>query len=157
MDVLPPVAILRVQESALSRKTEGILRAEVRTESDPEKVTHFLILIAPALSSYQVELLQTSHDWQLAYPAKVKSRGLLPPPKMAGVAQLPGLGAKGAADERTAETQEEFTRIVGEILKSGWVRSLIQSLIARSNEIVPRTSSANGASTPTEDQPEKNA
>ena len=152
-DVLSPVMVLNAQIPALDKKASGILRAEVRSETNQQKVEHSLDLIAPALNDYRITLLKVWHDPELVYPAMVKSRGLLP--SQTKVARLPEslLGMIGPTkqttlpDERAAETQEEFVKIVGDALRSGWVRSLIQSLIARSNDVLADKAKArpNGA------------
>jgi hypothetical protein len=149
-NVLTPVAILRTQVSALSRKAEGILRAEVRIDVNQARIELHLILIAPALNDYQVTLLKASHDAELVYPAIVKSRGLLPPPRRPKYLPIPSeimpFEPEREPDERSAETQDEFIKVVGDILRSGWVRSLIQSLIARSNDVLSEKAKATGES-----------
>ena len=155
--VLPPVAILRAQVAALSRKTEGLLRAEVGTDINQEKVELSLDLIAPVLNEYRITLLNTWHDTDLVYPATVKSRGLLPPQAKRPQMPLNMVPAERNTppDERIAETQEEFITILGEILKSGWVRSLLQSLIARSNEMLAEKAKPVEASENSEAHPDE--
>jgi hypothetical protein len=158
-NVLTPIAILRTQVSALSRKAEGILRAEVRTDINQEKVELYLNLIAPALNDYQVPLLKAWHDSELVYPATVKSRGLLP--QQTKPIQMPTNLADAffprerniPPDERIAETQEEFIKVISDVLRSGWVRSLIQSLIARSNDILAEKGSAENGAPPSTESP----
>lgn len=160
-DVVAPVAILRAQEAALRRKTQAILRAEVRSfEVKPEgdetggKFVHKLELVAPSLGDYRVTLLTAIHETSMVYPALVKSRvfdsGNRPQisvpikPSLGSLISMTGskfflemLNQKDGPDPefRVAESQEEFIKLVREVLQSGWVRSLIESLIARSNVV----------------------
>ena len=51
---------------------------------------------------------------------------------LAGPSPKPELGKSG---QRLASTQKEFIKVVGEILQSSHARSVIQSLVARSNDV----------------------
>lgn len=155
-DVLSPAMVLHAQVEALAKKSGGILRVDVRTDMNQEKIELSLDLIAPAVNDYRITLLKVWHDPDMVYPATVKSRGLLPAQARRGeMPQIPLMAypphESSMPDERTAETQEEFIKVISDILRSGWVRSLIQSLIARSNEALAEKSKArtgNGAHPP---------
>jgi hypothetical protein len=131
VDVLTPLAILRTQKAYLERRTQGILRAQVATTTTDAWVQHQLELVAPALNQYRTVVLTARHNADLVYPVIVRSLDYLAPPLS------PSRAAPGAAEapERLANSQDEFIALVREILRSGPVRSLIQSLIARSNEV----------------------
>ncbi len=176
VDVIDPIAILRVQEAALTNKTHGLLRAEVRSfekkEQDKEygaAITHNFDLIAPALGEYRVTLLRAIHSTALIYPVLVQSRVFDPDFKIKNVdvPNIGGIGVGGLGDMyastfsaidskirepykpdpeyRQAATQDEFIKLVTEVLQSVWVRSLVQSLIARSNAAISQSLDKNGS------------
>lgn len=142
VDVLRPLVILRSQESLLARKTQGILEAKVSTVTNDVWELHQLDLIAPALNHYRTTLLTAKHARDMVYPVTVRANCFLPKTKSAAEALVPGLGetvrvlrGEPPGDQREAATQEEFIDLVRQVLRSGEVRALIQSLVARSNEI----------------------
>ncbi len=159
-DVIDPVAILRAQEASLTNRTHGLLRVEVRSfehkEENTKKATtviHNFDLIAPVLNEYRITLLRAIHAADLIYPVLVQSRvfdpdfkvGNVPVPKVGGdpnymplvASQPPMLPEPPRPDPeyRQAATQDDFIKLITDVLKSSWVRSLIQSLIARSNAV----------------------
>src|SRR5687768_13665848 len=76
VDVLPPLVILKAQDEAIRRKTQGILRTEViSTEEqgggDSGWVIHTLDVIALAMG-YRESLLTVSHGSERLYPATVE-------------------------------------------------------------------------------------
>ncbi len=138
VNVLTPLAILRAGEGSLEKKTNGLLRTEVSSTTSPEFMAHTLELIAPSLNQRRVGLLSATHHTGEVYPVLVKSRGFLPvysfwrnlsaaiiddPPD----SYLPD-------DEREANSQDEFIKLVVEALHSPNITALILSLIAKSNE-----------------------
>ena len=158
VDIVEPVAILRAQEGPFSRRTQGLLRTEVRSHEIPDDeqpelsmVTHSLDLIAPSLHQYRVTLLTAKHRVGSCYPVLIQSQALARHPGKDGVdvassqsAMDKGfwehkyaLGTFLAFDTefRRALTQDEFIGYLREILQSGFVRSLIDSLIAQSNSV----------------------
>jgi hypothetical protein len=139
VDVLTPVAILNCQVSYFDKKTQGILQAGIFTTDTGDRLIHQLDLVAPVLGNYRRTLLTAEHGRFDAYPAIVTSQAFLPEQKRVGELDIPTIEAgaaffKGARNQREARTQEEFMDLVRQVLHSGLVRSLIQSLIARSNE-----------------------
>jgi hypothetical protein len=106
--VLSPVAILRAQVPRLAQLTKGILLAEITSEDSRDHVRHSFDVIAPALENYRHRLLFVQHAKQLVYPVQV--------------------------DSHEAASQDEFMKLVADILNSPEVRSVLHSLIARSNE-----------------------
>jgi hypothetical protein len=135
VDVVTPLAILRAQVGSIQRKTKGLLQAEVTTTtSDAGWVRHHLDLIAPVLDGYRHRLLAATHEKDLVYPVKVEAECFRPEPAV-DIAQVLSTVTKFRKDGRpTAQTEQEFIELVSQVLHSGEVRSIIQSLIARSNE-----------------------
>jgi hypothetical protein len=136
VEVLPPLAILKAQEGLLARKTQGKLQAKLtRTESE-RLVQYQLDLIAPSLNFYRELLLSARHKRGRYYPVDVTAECLTP--KSLGPTRARGGGMQDDIDspavQQRATTDEEFIRLVREVLQSGEVRSLIHSLIARINE-----------------------
>ena len=139
VDVLPPVAILRAQENMLANKTQGILHAELTATETEHFVQHHLDLVAPALNGYRERLLSASHRKDRIYPVTVAADclspkqthlvGLMPQPSTEDNAELQ------KPNEKLAATQNELLEIIRSVLHSADTRSLIQSLIAKSNEI----------------------
>jgi hypothetical protein len=127
VDVLPPVTVLRAQEGLLATKTQGILQAKLLTSATESLVQHSLDLIAPALNFYRVSLLSATHDREMVYPVTVTAQ--------CWFSEFLPAGAEPIEKRRVAATAEEFIDLVREALRSTEVRGLIQSLIARSNEI----------------------
>ncbi len=127
VDVLPPVAVLRAQEGLLAKKTQGILQAKLLTSATETLVEHSLYLIAPALNFYRVSLLSATHDREMVYPVTVAAQ--------CWFSEFLPDGAEEPEKRRVAATEEEFIDLVRQALRSTAVRGLIQSLIARSNEI----------------------
>jgi hypothetical protein len=137
VDVLTPLVILRSQASLLRQMTKGILEAEVTTAtSDSGAVQHQLDLIAPALNRYRHRVLIAKHERDQVYPVIVEAECFQPKTASQRVAlSMSTLGTGTPGDWRPkADTEQEFIDLVGKALHSGEVRSIIQSLIARSNE-----------------------
>ena len=119
VSVLTPIAILRKQADLLRQKTKGILEVDVTMlTSDKNKVLIHFDIVAPALASYRHRLLEVTHKREFAYPAFVAA------------VCFEHLGFQ----TRQADTEEEFMVIVSDVFRSGETRSVLQSLIARSNE-----------------------
>ncbi|GEM_PF-6169954 len=153
-DAQTPGTVLHDLEPSLNEKTKGILQTQVTTTFAGEMVEHHLDLIAPRLE-YRITLLAARHTKDLVYPVIIQSRGFLPidtrtrvvplslsAAKLASIMQK--LAEKGIggldADEQEAASEDEFRRLVQQVLDSPYTISLTHSLIARSNE-----KSGNGA------------
>jgi hypothetical protein len=65
-----PLAILREQGEFLARKTEGLLRALVRTTNLDGTFVHVFYLHAPALDDYTYRLFEVRHPIQF-YPLTI--------------------------------------------------------------------------------------
>jgi hypothetical protein len=116
LDVLTPLAILRIQAGQLKQKTRGLVEAEVETETsvDASAEHYYFDLIAPALNRYRVRLLDAWHVPKRVYPVYVDV----------------GNGQHTAV----CTTQADFVGVLGNIFSSSDTRSLISSFIAQSNE-----------------------
>jgi hypothetical protein len=136
VDVVTPLAILRAQTGPIRRKTKGILEAEVSTiTSEAGRVRHQLDLIAPVLDGYRHRLLAATHEKDLVYPVTVEAECFKPAPTFGGSGEVLSSITLPKPDWRPrAYTEQEFIDLVSKVLHSGEVRSLLQSLIARSNE-----------------------
>jgi hypothetical protein len=135
VNVLPPIAVLKAQESLLSRRTQGMLQAKLTTTESDKLVQHQLDLIAPGLNFYRERLLTATHDREMLYPVTVNAEAFAPKP--AHPTSAPDRVRQRLLDPsltyRKAATDEELIRLIREVLQSADVRALIHSLIARIN------------------------
>ncbi|MGH7171820.1 MAG: hypothetical protein ACRELG_16205 [Gemmataceae bacterium] len=131
LTVLTPLAILRFQAGQLRQRTNGLLEAEVQSsERVDSRMQHSFDLIAPALNRYRYRLFTVDHEQQMVYPVRVdfpEQESVEDPPRGGRSLKLP------ASDWAT--TQDEFLKEIARILQSPRVRSVIHSLLARSNEV----------------------
>jgi hypothetical protein len=139
VDVVSPLAILRVQAGSLSRMTKGLLEAEIETSiSDSDKVQYQFDVIAPVLNKFRRRILIATHQRDWVYPVVVEAECFLPgdrPPTLRAVTDpRPRPTDLAFEGQRPAATDQEFIKLVGEVLRSPQIRSLIHSLIARSND-----------------------
>jgi hypothetical protein len=125
VEVLSPLAILRIQAASLSKKTHGLLEAEVVTATTPKTAAHELQLIAPALGGERRTVLTVVHAVNEPYPATVE----------AAVFE-PDAGSPDPNDDRrpTAPTVQEFKDLIKRAIQSKPVRAAARSLLARSEE-----------------------
>src|SRR5262245_16836202 len=134
--VLPPIAILKAQEGVLAQRTHGMLQAKLTSTETNTLVQHQLDLIAPSLNFYRERLLSAPDDRERVYPVTVTAECFVPRSSRQAEAVTAFERARNPlAGERLAATDEEFIRLVREVLQSGEVRALIHSLIARINEL----------------------
>lgn len=138
--VLTPVAILRAQASQLSPMTQGILRAEVTALHGEEQDILGLDIIAPALDNYRYRMLSVEYTKNMYYPATVSANGLT----VTETTKYPYiLGGDRTTvievEEKVAYSDEELITILGEALQAPENVAMLQSLIARSNEVTNPT------------------
>jgi hypothetical protein len=137
--VLPPLAILKAQEGRLAQRTQGQLQAKLTSVESDRLVQYQLDLIAPSLNFYRERLLTATHERGRYYPVVVTAECFAERPR--NPAAEHDTATMRAVDpsvtQRRAATEEEFTRLLREVLKSDEVRSLIDSLLARINELPP--------------------
>lgn len=126
VEVLSPVAILHTQAANLETMTKGLIEAEITMLSNERGETLYnLDLVAPALGGYRHRLFGISHKQDMVYPVKFVLESTQTFPLFAR------LNGKG----EIAETEAAFLEKLGEVLQSSTVNAVIQSLIARSNEV----------------------
>jgi len=154
VNVATPLMILRTQEGLLAQKTKGILRGQVATTTTDKWIQHQLDLIAPALQNYRITLLRASHHKDAVYPVYVETFRVSPERDIAGpVAAFAGTASAiqtamnmKLPEGEPAHSEDEFIQLVRKALQSGDARAVIESLIARSNEIHSGEASAESAS-----------
>ena len=122
--VATPLAILRTQANALSQVTRGILQGRVTSVKAEARIEHQLSVLAPALD-YEHQIASVAHGKDLPYPATVCADcyDRIPP----------------ATGYRDVSTDDEFKERLREVLTSAEVKSVVSSLIARSNELTERS------------------
>jgi hypothetical protein len=132
---------LRFQASRLTEKSRGLLEGAVAVTDGPQKTSIQLDLIAPAVNGYRHRLLTAEYRTDLAYPVRVWAecyevpRGSLVKGNY-GVGDDVGYNPARVTETnyRIAASERDFLDVVAEVLRSAEVRSIIDSLIARSNE-----------------------
>ena len=120
-DVLTPLAIMRAQSPGLSRRTKGLLEADINSVEKDKEVVHNFDLTAPALSNFRERILFVTHERNRVYPAKIEAACFM--------------RKQGPSTVCRAMSQDEFLTLISEVIRSPDVRSTIESLIAQSNEL----------------------
>jgi hypothetical protein len=141
-DIVSPRSILAVQAEQLAIRTRGLLEARIDTTRQLPFLIHQFDLFAPVLG-LRHNLLIATHKEVAVYPVRVKAECFIPRRKILGdfstMGELAGALLHHAnapePDERDAGTEAEFIELLRQILHSDEVKSIIQSLIAGSNEI----------------------
>jgi hypothetical protein len=103
-----PVSLLREQASLLGKRTNYLLEARVETSAAYGDFTHRLVLVAPALSDYEYELLKIRH----------------------GIDLYPVFDAKTS---KQMDDEDEFTEWLRERLSSPQTRRVVENLLAMAN------------------------
>lgn len=132
-EVLAPESILKHQAELIGQKSGGRLRGEVERTEAEEDLTLGLLVVAPLLD-YAVRLLSCRHQRVLPYPTTVYSDAFSYP--------------------KYANVENEFRKLIKEVLASNYARSVFQSLIAR---IGDRTDESEGTANENVDEPESGA
>ncbi len=146
-EVLAPRTILERQAAYLRARGSGVLAAEVTTVTvEPDTFIHRLDLIAVQLDGMRVRILTATHRMEY-YPVQVEAECFKPKRRSPAVGfagmdeflrSLPKNEDSGwppaAGWQPVAWDQDAFIAKVGEVLKSGEARSVMESIIARSNE-----------------------
>jgi hypothetical protein len=118
-DVLTPLAIMRAQVPGLERRTKGLLEVDINSVEKEKVVVHNFDLVAPALDRVRERILVVSHERNRVYPATLEAAVFF---------------RNNRIDNRRAMSQEDFLKLLSEVIRSSEVRSSIESLLARSNE-----------------------
>lgn len=126
VDVLSPLAILKIQAERLTQRTKGLLRARVYTTAEgsgdePDDV-HHLELFAPAIN-YTEQILTVENRSGRAYPAMLEM-----------TTPISWESGDNKTPSRWCGNEAEFLKYLGTALKSSPVRSAIDSILALSNE-----------------------
>ena len=94
---------------------------------------HTFQIIAPSLR-YKFDLFSAAHRTDLVYPVRVMFEPWQQADRPSAFdVSIESLTA-GDGEARVAETKADLVRLVGEALTSGYTQSVIDSLIAKSNE-----------------------
>ena len=133
--VLTPIAILRAQAAQLSPMTHGMLRAEVTTLRAEKQDVLGLEIIAPALHNYRHRLLNVQYTRDEYYPAKVSANGLTVTRIVKNQRTSAESQLTSEVTELTAYTETELIDILRQALQAPQNIAMLQSLIARSNEV----------------------
>ncbi len=106
-----PLHMLKEQASILTKLTNGVLEGHVSTTRSGRKLDHTLAIIAPALQGYVYLVVTVNHDIAI-YPIRIHDD----------------------VEGRTFEVKDEagFTQVIGDILSSQKVKSVIAGLLAQS-------------------------
>jgi hypothetical protein len=124
VDVLSPYTILQMQAGFLKKRTGGIIDAIVDKTENAESAEVTLDVVATALNHRERVLTAIYTAPNKPYPVKVEAIGIRD--KRANLIPY-----------RWASTEEGFMNLLRESLQSEEMNTLIQSLIARTNEKRP--------------------
>lgn len=138
VDVLSPLQIMRVQEGLLQKRLQGVVEAQVTTTRTDALVRHEFDLFARWLG-YRERIFSATHAPNRPYPVTVEAECFRKEAEehYDSIAEENSDGYERPEEDRKAATEEEFVKLIREVLRSTEVRSLIQSLVAQSNEIRP--------------------
>ncbi len=136
---------------------KGLLEVVIGTVRSETLIQHQFDVQAPYLDHYRERLFTATHGVDRSYPVTLEadcfeaetkgSVGELSRSVARGVGEaLKAVAGNVPPSKRVATTQSEFVDLVKEVFHSQAVRSLVQSLIARSNEMRELTATAPDAS-----------
>jgi hypothetical protein len=134
VNILTPIAVLRTQAGLLGKMTKGVLTAHVSSLDGESEVEHYLDLRAPALEGYRYRVLTASYRKDLVYPVEVNAECFAEGGSKAGSDPLASIILPEESGPRRASGEKQFIDLVGTVLHSSEVVSVIHSLLARSNE-----------------------
>ncbi|MDM8530493.1 hypothetical protein QUF63_04925 [Anaerolineales bacterium HSG25] len=139
VSVRAPVNILREQASVLAQKTQNLVKADVQPyerefwelgkdvvgikeplDMPSQPFKYSFELVAPVLNNYSYLLFAIFHNVDM-YPTQVKL--------------AKSLHVDKETRELSANTEEEFLTILGDIFKAPKTKTIIQSLIAQSTSL----------------------
>jgi hypothetical protein len=121
--------ILRAQADFLKRRTQGLLLGVVTpVEADHLTKINFDLAAGPT-GEFRQRLLAVDHPKHRVYPADVEADCFDEQSQL-----LPHLHSRYATGARTATTEEQFLEILEAIFNSSSTVSLMQAMIAKSNE-----------------------
>ena len=146
-EVLAPRTILERQAAYLRSRGQRMLDSEVTTVTvEPDFQIHSLDIIAVQLDGMRVRILTATHRMEY-YPVQIEAECFRPKRRSPSIGfagmdeflrSLPknedGGWPPAAGWQPVAWDQDAFIAKVGEVLRSGEARSVLDSVIARSNE-----------------------
>jgi len=113
--IVPPVAILREQATALGKKTNHLLNGRVDTRIGYDgKFRHTFYIVAPTLDDYSYELFWIEHGAD-QYPVKVQG----PPSNDIEIL------------ERSLDSEQELLGYIRAVLNSEKTKRVVSSLLAQ--------------------------
>lgn len=118
--VLSPLTILKGQADALALQTGGVLVVEIDEERQEGTKTISFDVVVPALNGSRHRILKVVQSEGQEYPAFVEAEVFQFEPR----------------SRKRADSDDKFTALVAEVLRSGQVLSVAQSLVARANEVL---------------------
>lgn len=151
LDTIAPKTILDQQVEYIRTSYRGYLDAEVTTVTGAEDfVIHRLDLVAVQLDGTRTRILTATHRKEY-YPVQIEAACYQPKTRTFAGGRLEASSLETLSGRNTPFTQSltwppegdwrpiawdqtAFITKVGEVLKSGEVRSVMESIIARSNE-----------------------
>src|ERR1700722_3349877 len=135
-NVLTPLVILKMQAELLRRKSKGIVLGDISAQPHTNVQRYYFDLLAPAVGARRIRVLIASHSIDLVYPVVVEAIPLWHYDDSLSRTDLPDwFDAESAWEcDKTASTEESFVVMLRHVLRSREVTSMIQSLIAISNE-----------------------
>jgi hypothetical protein len=123
-EVLSPRSILESQAESLREQSGGLLAAELKVSKDTDgAVTLALEMHAPSLQEHRHRVLTARYFAERIYPCHIDANGL--------------------RSAEVAHSADEFLELLRQVLHSGEVKSLAQSLISRVSDS-RRSASHNG-------------
>jgi hypothetical protein len=127
-----PREILEAEAAELTRRTGGLLIGDLRMSKDDDATMIRFGAVAPALGGGRQGILVAIHPNDEDYPAWIHAacfpRSMNFPPS--------ALLTPAEDKEFVASGPEQFRRLVEKVLRSHEVKAVVQSLIARSNEVM---------------------
>ncbi len=121
-NVRTPKAILSEQAQALSDATKHVLVGRIATEPVSNTIMHYLLVEAPFLNRYRIQILRFEHDVFRIYPVKlvdlINKDGLESPRPLV----------------RECINESELEKALQETLQSPKVHQVITSLLIQSND-----------------------
>lgn len=132
LDVASPLAIMRAQAAPLRKATKGYLSVDVTSQRELPlgDIVHTMDLVAVPLSDYHYTIVFVKHRPEQVYPAVVDAPCL----REGEVITRRGGGVSIPPVDIEVLDESDFIYILGQILTSPSIRSVIDSLLARINE-----------------------
>jgi hypothetical protein len=150
LDVLTPTMILNAQAEKLKEKTKGVILADFFARMRGNIKTLVFDIRAPAVANFRVRIMTVRHHSDRIYPAVVTSRSLHRGDRSIPDEILIQIPENESYNSFPCFTSNEFVNVVAQVLRSVDVQSVIESLIAKSNEAMTP-----GAYVPVENLDEK--